>query len=159
MLEWKFALLNIDIHICRHEVYIEQFEDVKKKKAKIVKRQSKWCKYSEQGRGQENSGRDSRQWYRKKWRKYGSYSISSDCILSSLVITAFRAIVGLRYKVANLRPVGPSQLHRILHVVIFIICTIIFMMKGKMCVSDATSRAILSGTMPLTLFLVGLIRS
>lgn len=52
-------------------------------------------------------------------------------VLSHPVITAFRSIIGLRYKVSNIRPVGPNHLYDILFPDFVVNCTIIFCDKGR----------------------------
>lgn len=68
-------MLNNDMDISRLGVYTQQVKDKKKRQAQMRERQNKKFRYSKQCANQHNSGRDSRQWTKKKtWENSNSYS-------------------------------------------------------------------------------------
>lgn len=77
ILEGKASLLNRDINISRHVVNLQQVEKENKNQSKISKRQNKKFYYSNQGEGQQQSGRHGGKWSKKKWNNSGSYCTAS----------------------------------------------------------------------------------
>lgn len=75
-------------------------------------------------------------------------------ILGHIRIVDFKSIVGLRHKLANLRPMGPSQLHCILFVDFMVSYSVVFAIRREVSVLDIASLSILREMVLLKMLLL-----